>query len=285
MDAVQALIELGGVATGGEIVAQSSRRKLRTAVGSQRISRVARNSYMLPLTEFGAAAARLNGLISHASAAAHWGWKTKIDDWRPHVTVPRGRKVAPAKRCGVHLHWKTLAAAEVAGRVTTRVRTVIDCAGDLPFDEALAIADSALRSGEVSRAELVTAAPAMKGRNAATVRRVVEHADGRSMNPFESVLRALAISAGLLVTPQFPIRIPGAMTHPDLVDEGRRLVLEADSWGFHASREAHDADCLRYTLLVTAGWTVLRFTWPQVMHHPEWVSGVLRSWAATTTTK
>lgn len=285
MDVVEALTQLGGVARADEIIALTSRRRLRTALAQRRVTRAARDSYMLPFTEFGAAAARLNGVISHASAATQWQWKTKADDWMPHVTVPRGRNVDPAKRRGVHLHWKPLPGADLAGRVTTPLRTVIDCAADLPFDEALAVADSALRSGAVTSEQLLIAARHVRGRNAAKVRRVAEHADRRVANPFESVLRALAITAGLCVTPQYRIPLPGFDVHPDVVDPGRRLVLEADSWSFHASKEAHDADCLRYTLLVTAGWRVLRFTWPQVMREPAWVEGVLRSWAATPTTE
>ncbi len=67
------------------------------------------------------------------------------------------------------------------------------------------------------------------------------------------------------------------MLHPDLVDVRRRLVLEADSWTWHAGREAHDRDCWRYNALVLAGWTVLRFTWDQVMQHPERVLAALRA--------
>jgi hypothetical protein len=32
---------------------------------------------------------------------------------------------------------------------------------------------------------------------------------------------------------------------------------------------------VRYTELTLAGWRVLRFTWEQVMLHPEFVRGVL----------
>ena len=63
---------------------------------------------------------------------------------------------------------------------------------------------------------------------------------------------------------------------PDVVDRDRRVVLEADSWEFHAGKEAFQSDCRRYTDLVVAGWTVLRFTWWQVMHEPDWVRSCLR---------
>ncbi|MBC2935058.1 DUF559 domain-containing protein [Nocardioides sp. zg-1228] len=52
--------------------------------------------------------------------------------------------------------------------------------------------------------------------------------------------------------------------HPDLVVPAPKVVLEADSWTFHATRGAHARDCARYNLLVLHGWRVLRFTWEQV---------------------
>ena len=54
-----------------------------------------------------------------------------------------------------------------------------------------------------------------------------------------------------------------------------RLVLEADSWTFHATRKAHRRDCARYNLLVIRGWRVLRFTWEQVLHDQAYVRWVL----------
>ena len=45
----------------------------------------------------------------------------------------------------------TLPRSDVEGWATSKVRTVLDCAAELPFDEALAVADSALRHGDVTR--------------------------------------------------------------------------------------------------------------------------------------
>jgi very-short-patch-repair endonuclease len=143
----------------------------------------------------------------------------------------------------------------------------------LPFDEALAIADSALRSRLVTRAHLD--AIDVRGAGAGAVRRVLRHADGRAANPFESVLRALCIEAGIVVEPQAAVDLGTGTIHPDLVCRALRTALEADSWSFHASRRAHRRDCARYNLLVVHGWRVLRFTWEQVMHDQAYVRWVL----------
>ena len=118
----------------------------------------------------------------------------------------------------------------------------------------------------------------MRGKGAAAARRVARHASGLAANPFESMLRAIAVEAGLSVRPQVGISVGrGEVVHPDVVDSRRRIVLEADSWQFHTGRDAHARDCLRYTLLVVHGWTVLRFTWRQVMHDPDYVRWCLSS--------
>ncbi|WP_161962302.1 type IV toxin-antitoxin system AbiEi family antitoxin domain-containing protein [Nocardioides speluncae] len=206
----------------------SSRKRPRTAVKRGQIKRVTRDRYCLPDGERGVvAAAKLHGVASHLSAAAHWGWEIKFPPEEPQVSVRRDRKIAAERRVGVRLHWTTFSAGDVDGMVTGRLRTVVDCARDLPFDEALAVADSALRHGDVTKEELVQAAAAVKGGGAARARRVAACADARAANPFESVLRALAIDAGLNATPQVEVVVDGKEVHPDVADRGRRIALEA----------------------------------------------------------
>jgi very-short-patch-repair endonuclease len=166
-----------------------------------------------------------------------------------------------------------LAADDRADGVTTPVRTVIDCARRLPFDEALPIADSALRSGLVTREELDVVQ--VRGAGAGSVRRVLRHADGRAANPFESVLRARAIEVGLDVEPQVALDLGSGVVHPDLTDRSRHMVLEADSWSHQATRSGHKSDCARYNLLVLCSWRVFRFSWEQVMLEPSYVRWVL----------
>ena len=109
------------------------------------------------------------------------------------------------------------------------------------------------------------------------VLRVVESADGRAANPFESVLRAIAMEIpGLLVTPQLRIDVGGKFVgRVDLADRSLRIVLEADSMEFHGLPELMEKDCKRYDELVADDWLVLRFSWMQVMAKPAWVADVI----------
>jgi very-short-patch-repair endonuclease len=148
----------------------------------------------------------------------------------------------------------------------------MDCAKDLPFDEALAIADSALRHGKVTKAWLIELAGRMPDRYRERCLRVALAADGRAANPFESVLRAIGLDVPELdLEPQVVISGEWFSVRPDLVDQRRRVVLEADSFEWHGKRKALHADCHRYNALALDGWLVLRFSWEDVMLQPDYV--------------
>lgn len=190
------------------------------------------------------------------------------------VTVPPTSSARRDDR--VSLRWRSLPPCDVVGGVTTPLRTVLDCAADLPFAEALAVADGALRLALVRPAELDAAASRWRGRGAAGVRRVGEHADARAANPFESALRALALDAGCSgFEPQVHVSVPGT-PRVDLADVEHRVVLEADSFEWHGDRAALRRDCRRYDELVRGGWRVLRFSWEDVMFDGEWVQEIVR---------
>jgi very-short-patch-repair endonuclease len=102
---------------------------------------------------------------------------------------------------------------------------------------------------------------------------VIRAADARAANPFESVLRAIASEvAGFCAEPQG--RVP-RVGHADVADVRLRIALEAESWEFHALREAFNYDIRRYTAMVRCGWLVARFTWDDVMHKPDYVRAVI----------
>jgi very-short-patch-repair endonuclease len=273
VEAVEAVGRLGGIATRSDLLRLTTARKLSAAVAGGSVVLVRRGRYRLPDADRALArAVQLGGVASHLSAAQLHGWEVAFPSTTPWITVPRNSKARKSPRH--HLFWADV--SDERGHVTSPMRTVLDCARRLPFAVALTVADSALRHGDVDQQALVRAAKAVRGKGAEQARRVAMHASPRAANPFESVLRALALDAGFHAEPQLEVKIRGVTIHPDVGDRERGIVLEADSWEFHTGKDAHERDCWRYTVLVCGGWLVLRFTWRQVMFDPEFVTGCLR---------
>lgn len=277
MDVVEVLQRMGGVATRRSLVAATSRSEVDRAVRGGGLVVVARGRYALAAVDDALLAAhRLSGVASHASAALRHGWQVPIAPQLPHVTVPKGRSPTPEQRRGVELHRTDLGPDDVDGCVTSRERTLLDCLREESRALGLAVADSALREG-FGRGRLLALARDARGPGSVQVRQLAARADGRAANAFESALRVIALDVpGLRVEPQVPIRSGQQfLGRPDLMDERLGLVLEADSFEWHGDRTGLARDARRYNRLAVHGWLVLRFTWEDVMFHPDEVRDTL----------
>jgi len=266
---VELLVELGGIARRRALLRVVDRAELERAVAAAEVVRDCRWLYCLPgIDDAARAAGRLNGVLSLTSAALAHGWAVKVLPAKPHVTVSRGRKVDP-RQSFAHVHRAELAPSQVEDGKTSVETTLEQCMRLLPYDEALAVADSARREG-VGDSVFERIAERAKGPGAPQIRRVCERSTGRAANPFESVLRAIAEEVeGLAVRAQVTLSDGGFVVRPDLVDERLRVVLEADSFEWHGKRSALASDCRRYNMLVISGWIVLRFCYEDVMFHPD----------------
>lgn len=289
MSVVEELARLGGVASRAALLALAPRAEVDAALADGQILRLARGRYALPAVDDARAAAhRLSGVLCLTSAALHWGWAVKHPPPLPQVCVPRNRKVPPARAKDVDLKRLRLHVDDVVDGATSRDRTLLDCLRHLPFDEALTIADSALREG-YSRDRLRALVRDARGTGASRMRQIAELASPAAGNPFESVLRATALRVpGLAVRPQVTIRgqVAGGtrfLGRVDLADECLGIIAEADSFEWHGGRDALRRDARRYNALVVHGWLVLRFTWEEVMFEPDHVEAVLRAAVAERT--
>lgn len=273
--AVRVVWRQGGFATRAQVVEVVGRAEFDGAVRRGELHWISHGRYGLPsLGRDVVAAHGVRGVLSHQSAAMWLGWPVKTPGAVTHVTVPRRRRLAASPQ--LRPHFTDLAPDDVVDGICTSVaRTLLDCLRTLPPDEALAVADSALRDG-VPRAVLDQVARRARGPGRPGVLRAVAHADAGAANPFESCLHSIALEVpGLDVRPQVEVRGPRQVVRPDLVDERLRIVLEADSFGWHGDRTALRRDARRYNLLVVDGWLVLRFAWEDVMFDPDYVREVL----------
>jgi very-short-patch-repair endonuclease len=275
VDVVTAIERMGGLATRAALIRATSRADVDRALRVEAVVRAGQGRYTLPSVDAAAAMAfRMNGHLSLTSAALHHGWEVKDVPKKPHVVFPRHRNVPRPWRDEVVLHRADLQLDDVSGIATSRELTLLQCLRQLPDDEALAIADSALRHGEIATLRRVVAR--VQGAGSAKVRRIAAQADARPANPFESVTRAICLQVpGLEVTPQLVLSTEHYWACPDLVGRSHRVVIECESYEWHGNRKGFLKDIRRYTLLTADGWLVLRFTWDDVMLRPAWVREVM----------
>lgn len=270
IDVLDLVRRSGGVVPRRQLAELGLRGATERAVATGALVPLARRWVALPAARSAIIEARAaHGVLAGTSAALHHGWAVAHPPQRPVVIVPRNDS---HKRPHLDVRRRDLRPEASRRWVLTPVATVIDCARTLEFGEALAVADSALRSGRVHRDELLAAVARVPARFRAGVLRVIDHADERAANPFESVARARAVEVGLDVVAQHWID----SRRPDMTDPGHMIVVECDSYDWHSQPAQFRADVRRYTELTVAGWIVVRLVWADVMFKPDEVRTVLR---------
>jgi hypothetical protein len=214
---------------------------------------------------------------SHRAAARLWGL---LDGEQPlEVTVPLRR--APRLR-HVAVHRSTdLTPEQVARRrrvpVTNPLRTMVDLGAVLDPDEV----EGALDRGLVARRFTVPALErlldqlARCGRSGCGVlRRVLDdralgadRPDGLLEPRMARLLRDVGLPQAVF---QHVVRDERGrhIAKVDFAYPDRLVAIEVDGWETHATRGAFQSDLDRQNGLVTAGWTVLRFTWHDVVRRP-----------------
>jgi very-short-patch-repair endonuclease len=265
----------GGLSTRAALIAATSRLHVDRALREGTVLRAGHGRYILPRSDDAIRIAHgANGVLALTSAALRHGWEVKVPPVKPHVIFPRHRRVPSPWRDQLVIHRRDLTSDDVTDGATNREVTLEQCLRLLPDDEALVIADSALRHGE--EAALRRAVASVQGRGQARAQRIGAAARAESANAFESATRAICNTVPALhVEPQVVISSPTCWARPDLVDVEKRLVIECESFEWHGGRQGFRKDVRRYTLLVADGWTVLRFTWEDVMFRPKWVREAL----------
>jgi hypothetical protein len=281
MDVVSQVRELGGATDRRTIVTLCGKDEVDNALADRLLLRDARGRYSLPDAHHGVRVANsIGGVLSHRSAAAYWGWEQKKERELPEVTVPRNKRVSRERRKVLIPHWSALSDGDVAegqNCVTSKRRTLVDCFRNLPYDEALAIGDSAVRTGDFTREEVHEIAESTKGCGRRRIICVAEDVSEKAANALESVVRAITnLVPGLKTTPQMPLEANETLTlHPDLGDPDLGVLVEAEGFANHGTREGHDSDCVRYNILTLMRWLLVRFTWWQVMSDPVYIFDTL----------
>ncbi|HUP87676.1 MAG TPA: DUF559 domain-containing protein [Acidimicrobiales bacterium] len=212
---------------------------------------------------------------SHRTAAVLWGL---LGRGPIEIAVPRGR--TPDLR-GVIVH-QTRDPIVVAHRrgipVTTPMRTLVDLGAVVPAAVLEVAVDRADVAGlcSIAAVEWELSRVARPGRRGTGPLREVLDRHALLEEPPDGMLEprfARLCKLAALPMPVFQHRVGRFkidFAYPDLM-----IAIEVDGYGPHSSRSAFQSDRDRQNHLVGLGWTVLRFTWSDVVKRPEHVAKVV----------
>ena len=224
-------------------------------------------------------------VASHRSAALIHGLDLLDTGAGEPVAVTRqpGGTSSRTGRPGVRLHIATLPDGHVTARrglpMTSVARTVIDLARTSSFLAGVVVADSALRTKQTSKAELLSVSKACVGwPGIQTARRVVAFCDARSESALESISRVAFRDHGL-PPPELQVWVGNAteiIGRADFLWRACRTVAEADGAIKYADPSRAMAQLKRDARLRMAGFEVVHFTWPEITSAPAQVADSIR---------
>jgi predicted transcriptional regulator of viral defense system/very-short-patch-repair endonuclease len=263
-----------GVVSRAQLRAQGlSDDAVRRRVRAGRLHRLHHGVYAVGHTVLRSEARRLaavlacgeGAVLSHRSAAAHWGLlptgATRID-----VTIPRTARAGDAK---IRLHHsRSLGARDTTMHegipITSVARTLVDLAATVRPDRlerALAQAERLQLYDHRAITDVLARANGHRGKAALT--RATAREPKLTRSGFEARVLNL-IRAASLPEPltNFLLTAPD---HPrlevDLCWPTHRLIVELDGYETHRTRAAFARDRARDAALEADGWRVVRFTW------------------------
>lgn len=196
--------------------------------------------------------------ISHQTALQLLG----LRPWEPgpiHVSVPRGGGRATRDGLVIHRRLGFEAGACEGIPVTSPAQSLLDA--DLPPHELYRALEECDRRG--FRPPLPLGA----------IGSLQQTVAGRTRSDAEARFIVLCHERGLKL-PRVNHRLNGFET--DFHWRDARLVVEVDGFEFHRDRVRYRKDRRRSTALGRAGWTVLRFSWEDVVASPNWVIDSVR---------
>jgi very-short-patch-repair endonuclease len=232
-----------------------------------------------------AAALAADAIVSHRSAAELWGLIRPAGYVDISVVPPRQPRLRPPAIAHRILDLQPEESVVRQGlNITDPVRTVIDLGLVLPqwaVSDALSRGLST-RLLSLSEVRQLREALGQKGRNGVGIMREILEERTSVSGTEDSILEKRLVDLvrrADLPLPQvqhevweagrFVARIDAA--YPD-----RKLAIEVDGYEHHTTPGAFQRDRTRQNRLVALGWTVLRFTWEDVVQRPDMVAEAIK---------
>lgn len=278
-----------GLVTAAQLAALGvGRRTVERWVASRRLRRVHRGVYVFgpqPLIPRGkwlaAVLAKGSGaVLSHESAAALWG----LAGDRPLVDVTAlSGSQSKARHPGIRIHVAKLARDEWLTHegipVTTVARTLFDLAEAVEPPQLESAWDEAGRLRLLRVKQVATLCERHPTRPA---RRRIEplltarqlHEEERRRSPLEDRFAAF-VQANHLDPPHTNVLVAG--DEVDILWPTARLIVELDSWEFHAHRAAFEEDRNRDAEHLLLGYRTIRVTHRRLDEEPARLAAQIRS--------
>ncbi|PVZ95813.1 hypothetical protein DDQ50_04915 [Amnibacterium flavum] len=236
------------------------------AVREERLWQVHRGWYAEPGTDAQMIRAmRAGGRIGCVSALRLYG------SWCPpdsglHIAMPAsssGRRLARSREDGkgedVTAHWGSkLTHQEWSTGASTIERALGHLLECQPAHYSVAVLDSLLHRRVLSTRTIEKMTATLPPHRTT----LLSSLDERSEEGIESIARFRLLQSGIRAVPQVVV---GEIGRVDLLI-GERLVIELDGRETHAQREAFTKDRRRTALLTQGGYTVLHFSYAQVIY-------------------
>ncbi|MGH3815532.1 MAG: DUF559 domain-containing protein [Pseudonocardiaceae bacterium] len=266
---------------------------LLTALRSGRLRRLQRGIYVprrveaSPLVVARAAllsSGAVGAVPSHATAARVHHVAVPDEHRAQHVTVTREQR--RRNRSDLHFHTRSIGCGEVERcdgvPVTSIARTLADLATSLERLPAVWAMDDALRRRLCAKADIIAVIEKWRGgAGCVTAWERLDEMDGVAESILETAGRLVLRDRGVpLPIPQHELRAPDGtlVARLDGAYLREKVALEYDGADPHGLPEAVFRDRWRQNGLPELGWTILRFTWWDVMRDPDEVAAtVLRA--------
>ncbi len=285
------LLEPDGLLLRDRALATIDPDDLLTALRSGRLRRIQRGIYLprqveaTPLVLARAAllsSGVLGAVPSHVTAAWVHHVAVPAEHRVQHVTVSRDQR--RRNRRDLHFHTRSLGCGEVQRcdrvPVTTVARTLADLTTSLDRLPAVWALDDALRRGLCTEAEVVAVVEKWRGgAGCVQAQQRIDEADGVAESILETAGRLILRDGGVpLPIPQYTLRAADGtfVARLDGAYLREKVALEFDGADPHGLPEAVFRDRWRQNRLPELGWTVLRFTWWDVMRDPAGVAALVQ---------
>jgi very-short-patch-repair endonuclease len=220
-----------------------------------------------------AAALATGGVVSHESAAFLHALGLPPPTL-PHVTTRRDVRIAVAGTVEHRLRLDPRERTVLAGiPVTTRRRTLVDLLATSPRGDATTLLFRAVQQSWITPAQLADDIGARRHMTGTPQLRELAAMLGTGAHSVaERALHdVLATIEGLRWRANVPLTLrTGERVVVDVLIDEARLVIEVDGRRFHGA-DRFQSDRSRQNALVGSGYSVLRFTWWDVVERPGYV--------------